>query len=274
VNVATGMPTAEAIAANLTSVLADIQAPSEGGTSSLSKRSSSRRKHHLVQDSENEYLSNSAGIALPENGIRDDLTFGMLFGENLASNIILINGNLTASKKGALIGNDPHMSAESPGFYWLGSMRSEESGFEASGLFAYCSSWPVSGRNKHHSWGITSSMADSVDLYVMVDVPLNSSNPTGPKGYLYNGTVLSYVERIEIIQVFDLNTQTMTQSTYKVLETVYGPVVNTLYGLPGNAPKISMRMTSIASEGVHSYNYIAQLASNAENWEEFRDGIK
>jgi len=140
-----------------------------------------------------------------------------------ASNNWVVSGAFSQSGK-PLLANDPHLEQTAPGIWYLNHIKSAASGLDVIGASFAGSPGVTIGRNKDIAWGVTNSFADVQDIYALKeDVPGES--------YFHDNQSKKYVKRTETIKVKGSKDVTLT-----VLETVYGPVVNTMMDIEDSVP--------------------------------------
>lgn len=194
---------------------------------------------------------------------RDFRKFMGFVGTHIGSNNWVVNSKKSASGR-PIIANDPHLSFQAPGKWYLAVIRSGDwnvEGFTIPGLPAV-----VIGKNENISWVLTNVMADDADFYV------ETFDSTGTK-YLIDGDWQELKIESDTIVVKD-----SASVIFEKKSTHRGPVVqdahpfNTLF--PNDQQQkanLSMRWT--AYEFSDELNGIL-LINKAKNWDEFLSGVK
>lgn len=136
-----------------------------------------------------------------------------MFPEASASNEWIVAGSRSASGK-PLLANDPHLGLSAPGMWHLSRIVTPE--FEASGAAIPGQPFFMVGQNGHLSWGLTTTHADTQDLFI------ERLNPDDPDQYLTPTGSLPFDTRIEEIQVRGRRTPVMLT----VRTTRHGPVIS------------------------------------------------
>jgi penicillin amidase len=176
----------------------------------------------------------------------------------LGSNNWVISGKFTKRGK-PLLSDDPHMKLSAPGIWYLNHLHSKLTGLNVIGASFVGVPGVIIGRNQKIAWGITTSYADVQDVYAIEE---KESGET----YIHNGTVHEYTKREEYIKIVDDDDQTIT-----VLETIYGPVINSLYDVHGDVP-LSLRWTALHGGDTTLESYMK--LNYAQNHEEFLEAMK
>ena len=136
-----------------------------------------------------------------------------IFPEASASNEWIVSGSRSISGK-PLLANDPHLGLTAPGMWHLS--RIVTPGFEASGAAIPGQPFFMVGQNGHLSWGLTTTHADTQDLFV------ERLAPDDPNRYLTPDGSLPFETRIEEIRIRGRG----TPEQLKVRTTRHGPVIS------------------------------------------------
>ncbi|MBO6782314.1 MAG: penicillin acylase family protein [Alphaproteobacteria bacterium] len=131
-----------------------------------------------------------------------------------ASNEWVVSGDRSASGK-PLLANDPHLGLSAPGMWHLARIVTPD--FEASGGALPGQPFFMVGQNGHMSWGLTTTHADTQDLFI------ERIDPENPDRYLTPDGAKSFETRIEEIAVRWSEPERMT-----VRSTRHGPVISDL----------------------------------------------
>ncbi|KHG64543.1 penicillin acylase [Thermus sp. 2.9] len=171
-----------------------------------------------------------------------------------ASNNWVVAGSRTATGK-PFLADDPHLGLQVPSLWFL--MALEAPGYRAVGASLPGVPGIVIGRNERIAWGVTNVGADVQDLYLLEEV--------GGRGYRYQGRVVPYGVREEVIRV-----KGGKEERLKVRETLYGPVITDALKDPPKTP-MALRWVSLDPE---DHILMAYLGINrATNWEAFRKAL-
>lgn len=115
-----------------------------------------------------------------------------LFPAASASNEWVVSGTRSASGK-PLLANDPHLGFGAPGMWHLARIVTPS--FTASGAALPGQPFFMIGQNGHLAWGLTTTHADTQDLFI------EKVHPDDPDQYLTPGGSLPFEEREETIRV-------------------------------------------------------------------------
>ncbi|MFT5182320.1 MAG: penicillin amidase [Alphaproteobacteria bacterium] len=130
-----------------------------------------------------------------------------------ASNQWVVDGNRSASGK-PLMANDPHLGFMAPGIWYLARIVTPE--FSGAGATLPGQPFFAIGHNSDLAWGLTTTHADTQDLFI------ERLNPDDPNQYLVPGGALPFETRQEVISVrFRSEPVTLTVRT-----TRHGPVIS------------------------------------------------
>ena len=136
-----------------------------------------------------------------------------LFPTGSASNEWVVSGDRSASGK-PLLANDPHLGFTAPGMWHLA--RIETPDFKASGGALPGQPFFIIGQNGNLSWGLTTTHADTQDLFI------ERIDPDDPGRYLVPGGSAAFATRTEDIRVrFGGSPETLT-----IRATRHGPVLS------------------------------------------------
>lgn len=158
---------------------------------------------------------------------------------HLASNVWAVSGSRTASGK-PLLANDPHLGLRAPIQWYL--MTVEAPGLSLSGAMIPGVPFHLIGQNGRVAWGITSSYADTVDLFL--EKPLTGDTYQTPDG------PAPFERREEIIAVKGLPDVVLT-----VRATRHGPIISDLLdkdALPQAEQMVAFRATALAPDDLSS----------------------
>src|SRR5581483_6001451 len=154
-----------------------------------------------------------------------------------ASNEWVVDGTHTVSGK-PMLANDPHLSHLLPSMLIPLHVRSEALSLDAMGVTMPGLPFVVLGHNRKVAWGMTSSVADAIDLVI--------ERPAGG-GVLDERGACAIETREEVIHV-----QGGADRLVRLRETCHGPVLNDIYPelLPEGAPLVSIRWETSGLERV------------------------
>ncbi|MFD9371065.1 penicillin acylase family protein [Streptomyces sp. NPDC060020] len=176
----------------------------------------------------------AAGTGLADNvtaqgatvGLRDQLTalaatldkVPAILGPNgsgIGSNSWVVSGKYTTTGK-PLLANDPHLSPQLPSVWYQMGLHcrtvSAQCQYDVAGYTFSGMPGVVIGHNADIAWGMTNLGADVTDLYL---------EQVKPEGYVYDGRVLPFATREEVIKVAGGDSKKITVRT-----TNNGPLVS------------------------------------------------
>ena len=132
-----------------------------------------------------------------------------------ASNEWVVAGEHTASGK-PLLANDPHLGFRAPGMWYLARIVTSE--LTITGATLPGQPFVMLGHNGHVAWGMTTTHADTQDLFV------ERLDPDRPDHYLAPGGARPFAVREESIRVRFRG----APETMRVRATRHGPVISDL----------------------------------------------
>lgn len=149
-----------------------------------------------------------------------------------ASNSWVVSGARATSGK-PMVANDPHLSHLVPGI--LVQLHLKAPGLDVIGVTVPGFPWIVGGHNGQVAWGMTSSMADVVDLV------LEQVDPARPGFVLHEGHDCALSSREEVVRVRDGDA--FTERRLRLRETCNGPLYNDLHPelFPPGSPLVAIR---------------------------------
>ncbi len=156
-----------------------------------------------------------------------------------ASNEWVVDGKHTKSGK-PMLANDPHLSHLLPGMLYPMHVRVDAIGLDAIGVTMPGMPLVVLGHNQKVAWGMTSSVADAIDLVLEKPTAGGVVDERGP---------CPVTERTEVLKVRDGSE--LKERPVRLRQTCHGPVLNDIYPelLPDTAPLVSIRWNT---EGLES----------------------
>nr|WP_282098406.1 penicillin acylase family protein [Pseudoalteromonas sp. MMG007] len=181
----------------------------------------------------------------------------------LGSNAWVVSGSLTESSL-PILANDPHLNNSIPSVFYLTHLIGSK--INVSGATFPGLPFVVAGKNKHVSWGVTSMMADTQDIY------LERINPKNKFQYEVDGSfhdMQIFHEEINIRNGF----LRPIKAPYKlnVRLTHRGPVISDVIGTTGGYA-YSLRWTGSDQDGGTFSSYLKM--NYAENAEQFMLAMK
>lgn len=182
-----------------------------------------------------------------------------------ASNNWVVDGTKSVTGR-PLLANDPHIGAQMPGVFY--AMQLSAPDFEVGGATVPGVPGVILGRNRHISWGVTNTMADTQDAFI------EKADPHNPRRYEYKGEWLDFETHWEEIRVKGQSTVRQEQ-----FRSVHGPIISEFAldksgaadaGSSQNSPVAlawSLYEKPLSFEGIIETN-------QAQNWPEFRAAMK
>ncbi len=157
-----------------------------------------------------------------------------LFPAASASNEWVVAGSRSASGK-PLLANDPHLGFGAPGMWHLARIVTPD--FTASGAALPGQPFFMIGQNGHLAWGLTTTHADTQDLFI------ENLHPDDPAQYLTTEGSLAFEEREETIRVRGR----AAPERLLVRRTRHGPVLPDITTSPnGNTPDSVVALAFVA----------------------------
>ncbi|WKD34264.1 penicillin acylase family protein [Streptomyces xanthophaeus] len=136
-------------------------------------------------------------------------------GSGIGSNSWVVSGKYTTTGK-PLLANDPHLSPQLPSVWYQMGLHcravSPQCQYDVAGYTFSGMPGVVIGHNTDIAWGMTNLGADVTDLYL---------EQVKPEGYVYDGRVLPFATREEVIKVAGGDSKKITVRT-----TNNGPLVS------------------------------------------------
>ena len=177
-----------------------------------------------------------------------------------ASNAWVLSGKRTKSGM-PMLASDPHMSHFLPSLVYQQHLK-------APGLNVMGAGFPglpyvFIGRNPDVAWGMTSAVADSMDLYI------EKPDPKNAKLVLSEGRKCLLIRETLEIRVRNRKLKKMVTKKYTIRRTCRGPILNDLYPhlFPKDAPMVALRWN--AGEAVKSI-FILGKANRAKSVQELK----
>lgn len=178
-----------------------------------------------------------------------------------ASNNWVVSGKHTQSGK-PLLANDPHLGLSAPSVWYLAHLGFSDGsviGGTMPGMPAV-----LTGRNEHVAWGLTTTGADTQDLYI------EQVNSADENEYMAPGGYRPFETREETIKVRFGADRAVT-----LKESRHGPIVPTegfLKDLKLANHVLALSWTALRDEDQTVKGGIDVM--RARNWKEFRDALK
>ncbi|MFJ6757573.1 penicillin acylase family protein [Streptomyces sp. NPDC091273] len=136
-------------------------------------------------------------------------------GSGIGSNSWVVSGKYTTTGK-PLLANDPHLSPQLPSVWYQMGLHcravSPQCQYDVAGYTFSGMPGVVIGHNADIAWGMTNLGADVTDLFL---------EQVKPEGYVYDGKVLPFATREEVIKVAGGDSKKITVRT-----TNNGPLVS------------------------------------------------
>jgi penicillin amidase len=181
----------------------------------------------------------------------------------VGSNAWVISGKNSASGK-PMLANDPHLVNTLPSTFYLANIKGEllsVKGATFPGL-----PFVIMGKNQDISWGLTTMMADTQDIF------LEKINPNNQNQYEVDGQYLDMEVYIEEITIKKKSFQSPTKP-YKleIRRTKHGPILSDISGAHNNF-SYSLRWTGDDQNGGTFKSFLS--LNYAKNWDEFNDALK
>ncbi|MER6316764.1 penicillin acylase family protein [Streptomyces sp. NPDC001581] len=136
-------------------------------------------------------------------------------GSGIGSNSWVVSGKYTTTGK-PLLANDPHLSPQLPSVWYQMGLHcrtvSAQCQYDVAGYTFSGMPGVVIGHNADIAWGMTNLGADVTDLFL---------EQVKPEGYVYDGKVLPFATREEVIKVAGGDSKKITVRT-----TNNGPLVS------------------------------------------------
>ncbi|GAB4562487.1 MAG: penicillin acylase family protein [Haliangiales bacterium] len=129
-----------------------------------------------------------------------------------ASNFFVVAGERTRSGK-PILANDMHLSLRVPSLWYIAALHGGGDGIDVAGMTIPGVPFVLVGRNRHLTWGLTSSQVDVADYFI------ERLDPEDPSRYLTPAGSEPFDERVEVIAVADAE-----PVEHIVRSTRHGPV--------------------------------------------------
>ncbi len=186
-----------------------------------------------------------------------------IFPEASASNEWIVSGARSASGK-PLLANDPHLGLTAPGMWHLARIVTPD--FKASGAAIPGQPFFMVGQNGHLSWGLTTTHADTQDLFI------EKLHPDDPGQYLTPNGSLPFETRIEEIKVRGRG----TPERLVVRSTRHGPVISDISPdsgeVAGSGYVIALSFAALREDD-HTANAIFGM-NTAQTVSDFRNALR
>lgn len=149
-----------------------------------------------------------------------------------ASNSWVVSGARSASGK-PMVANDPHLSHFLPGLFLQQHLKGP--GLDVIGVTVPGLPWVVAGHNQRVAWGVTSTMADVVDLV------LEKEDAARPGFVLHEGGDCALTTREEVVRVRDGSD--FREVKVPLRSSCNGPLYNDLHPelFPPGSPLVAIR---------------------------------
>lgn len=165
-----------------------------------------------------------------------------------ASNAWTVSGARSASGK-PLVASDPHLTHFLPSIFM--QLHLKAPGVDVIGMTVPGLPWVVGGHNEKVAWGLTSTMADVVDLVI------EKEDPSRPGFVLHEGGDCPIETREEVVRVRDGDT--LRDTPVRLRRTCNGPLYNDLHPelFPEGAPLVAIRWK--AEDAAESVGVLLEL---------------
>jgi penicillin amidase len=179
-----------------------------------------------------------------------------------ASNNWAVAGSRTESGK-PVFANDPHLQHTAPGVFYLMHLRTPS--LDVVGATMPGTPAVILGHNRHVAWGLTTTFADTQDIY------LEKVDPRDPAKYLFKDASEPFRVEKEILRE-RLPDGTFREHAFNLRFTRHGPVLNDAIGvmLSKDAPPMALRST--IEEPSDDLDVLMKVARSA-NLKEFRAAL-
>jgi len=172
----------------------------------------------------------SADAALKLLAEESSLKKALYVDNPLASNNWIVGPKITETGH-AMVCNDPHLEHIEPSLMYL--MHVKGAGFDTYGATFPGMPYVVLGHTRKLGWGETTSIADVIDLFI------ETTDHDHPGMYKYKGEWRKFTVRKEILKV--RVGSVMTEREIEIKQSIHGPIINEMGGLPKDTPPIAMR---------------------------------
>ena len=177
----------------------------------------------------------------------------------LASNLWVVSGRHTASGK-PLLANDPHLPLSAPVQWYLASI--EAPGLSISGATIPGIPFHLIGHNQRIAWGMTTTHADTVDLFVekLTDDGDATLSPSGPR------PIATHTEIIKVKGGADVR--------LTVRWSYHGPLISDLIAqdLAGESQVVALRSTAFEADDLSAQAFYH--LGRAGDWRSFLAALK
>ncbi|GAC1568155.1 MAG: penicillin acylase family protein [Ktedonobacteraceae bacterium] len=221
-------------------------------------------QHPLIIPPGVEYQGVNLGMLEQYEQLKLASGFGMLGG----SNNWTVDGTMTTTGSPILC-NDPHLGQMAPSIWYECHLVAGD--IDVVGVSFPGSPGIVIGHNKRVAWGVTNAVSDVEDLYI------EKFHPEHPNQYEYMGKW----EEAQVIREEIRVKGAKAPLIEEVRVTRHGPILTSFSppsqdtsGSNGNQPRelpLALRWTGLES---HTIVSAVQKMNRANNWEEFRDGLR
>ncbi len=179
-------------------------------------------------------------------------------GPGTGSNNWAVAGARSASGK-PLLANDPHLGLSAPGPLYLAHLSAP--GFDLVGATLPGLPNIVLGHNGRIAWSLTTTGADTQDLFV------ERPDPADPARYLTPDGPMPFEARREVIAVRGAADVEIT-----VRESRHGPIVSDVIDDAGNGEPLALRWTALDADDTSPQGLLKLDA--AQDWDAFLDATR
>jgi penicillin amidase len=175
----------------------------------------------------------------------------------LASNVWVVDGHHTKSGK-PILANDPHLGFGAPGIWYLARITTP--GWSIAGATVAGVPFHILGQNGHIAWGMTTTGADTQDLFV------EHVDPSDPNAYETADGPRRFETRTETIHVHGGDDVALTIRT-----TRHGPVIS---DVEASAAAVTQdrSVIALAATGLRPDDHTADALygmNRATSWDDF-----
>lgn len=148
------------------------------------------------------------------------------------SNAWVVNGSRSKSGK-PLLANDPHLTHFAPSLFYQQHLKGPD--VDVIGVTMPGVPHVLIGQNRHIAWGITSAVADAMDLVI------EKLHPTKKDQFLSEGKACPLTRRK--VQVKIRTPKGMSARTFTIRESCHGPLLNDMlpHLLPKGSPLVAVQ---------------------------------
>jgi penicillin amidase len=174
----------------------------------------------------------------------------------LASNAWAVDGGRTTTGK-PILANDPHLAFDTPNIWYLARIEAPE--LVVAGATVAGVPYHLLGHNQHLAWGITTTHADTMDLFV--------ERPVGQDHYETQDGPEAFASRTETIKVKDAPDEILT-----IRASRHGPIISDLLGEQAQGKVLALSATALRDDD-RTGEAIYRM-TKAKDWDSFREALR